>query len=98
MKFAVCAKHVPAGQLRFDQASRLLDRTGPGELNDVDRHAKVQVPVVKTCDETIRRFAQYGKDANHVGFAILFPDRRLQPKWRNQEVAHTHQTIDPSRR
>jgi len=39
MKVAVCAKHVPAGRLRFDEASKLLDRTGPGELNDVDRHA-----------------------------------------------------------
>jgi electron transfer flavoprotein beta subunit len=39
MKFAVCAKHVPAGHLRFDDASKLLDRTGPGELNVVDKHA-----------------------------------------------------------
>src|SRR5579871_4551351 len=39
MKFAVCAKHVPAGRLRFDDVTKLLDRSGPGELNDVDRHA-----------------------------------------------------------
>src|SRR5581483_1476839 len=39
MKFAVCAKHVPAGHLRFDDAPKLLDRGGPGELNDVDKHA-----------------------------------------------------------
>ena len=50
MKFAVCAKHVPAGQLRFDEASRLLDRTGPGELNDVDRHAIEEALRLKEAD------------------------------------------------
>jgi electron transfer flavoprotein beta subunit len=39
MKVAVCVKHVPVGQLRIDPGTRRLDRTGPGELNDVDRNA-----------------------------------------------------------
>jgi electron transfer flavoprotein beta subunit len=39
MKLAVCVKHVPAGHLRFDEGPRLLDRSGPGELNTVDKNA-----------------------------------------------------------
>jgi electron transfer flavoprotein beta subunit len=39
MKVAVCVKHVPVGQLRIDPVSGRLDRSGPGELNDVDRNA-----------------------------------------------------------
>jgi electron transfer flavoprotein beta subunit len=39
MKLAVCVKHVPAGHLRFDEGSGLLDRSGPGELNTTDKNA-----------------------------------------------------------
>jgi electron transfer flavoprotein beta subunit len=39
MKLAVCVKHVPAGHVRFDEGSRLLDRSGPGELNTTDKNA-----------------------------------------------------------
>ena len=39
MKLAVCVKHVPAGHLRFDEGSGLLDRSGPGELNGTDKNA-----------------------------------------------------------
>lgn len=39
MKIAVCVKCVPVGQLRMQPASNRLDRSGPGELNDVDRNA-----------------------------------------------------------
>jgi len=39
MKLAVCVKHVPAGHLRFDEGPGLLDRSGPGELNSVDKNA-----------------------------------------------------------
>jgi electron transfer flavoprotein beta subunit len=39
MKIAVCVKHVPDGRLRILPDSRRLDRSGPGELNDVDKNA-----------------------------------------------------------
>lgn len=39
MKLAVCVKHVPAGHLRFDEGPRVLDRSGPGELNGTDKNA-----------------------------------------------------------
>jgi electron transfer flavoprotein beta subunit len=39
MKIAVCVKHVPVSHLRIDPESRRLDRTGPGELNGVDKNA-----------------------------------------------------------
>jgi electron transfer flavoprotein beta subunit len=39
MKIAVCVKHVPAGRLRLDPSSKRLDRSGTGELNDVDLNA-----------------------------------------------------------
>jgi electron transfer flavoprotein beta subunit len=39
MKVAVCVKHVPDGQLRIDSGSKQLDRSGPGELNKVDKNA-----------------------------------------------------------
>ncbi len=39
MKIAVCVKHVPVGQLRIDPVTKRLDRSGPGELNDVDKNA-----------------------------------------------------------
>src|ERR1700682_1027910 len=39
MKIAVCVKHVPAGRLRLDPGTKRLDRSGPGELNDVDLNA-----------------------------------------------------------
>jgi electron transfer flavoprotein beta subunit len=39
MKIAVCVKHVPAGRLGITPGSFRLDRSGPGELNDVDRNA-----------------------------------------------------------
>ena len=39
MKLAVCVKHVPAGHLRFDEGPKLLDRSGPGELNGTDKNA-----------------------------------------------------------
>ncbi len=39
MKIAVCVKHVPDGRLRILPDSWRLDRSGPGELNDVDKNA-----------------------------------------------------------
>jgi electron transfer flavoprotein beta subunit len=39
MKIAVCVKHVPDGRLRILPDSKRLDRSGPGELNDVDKNA-----------------------------------------------------------
>jgi electron transfer flavoprotein beta subunit len=39
MKIAVCVKHVPVGQLRMQPDMKRLDRSGPGELNDADKHA-----------------------------------------------------------
>ena len=35
----MCVKHVPAGRLSIAPDSFRLDRSGPGELNDVDRNA-----------------------------------------------------------
>jgi electron transfer flavoprotein beta subunit len=39
MKVAVCVKHVPVGTLRIQPESGHLDRSGPGELNAVDKNA-----------------------------------------------------------
>jgi electron transfer flavoprotein beta subunit len=39
MKIAVCVKHVPTGQLRFDGSQERLDRSGPGEINPGDTNA-----------------------------------------------------------
>jgi len=39
MKIAVCVKHVPTGRLVVQTESLRLDRSGPGELNDVDKNA-----------------------------------------------------------
>jgi electron transfer flavoprotein beta subunit len=39
MKIAVCVKHVPVGRLGIVPDSLRLDRSGPGELNDVDKNA-----------------------------------------------------------
>jgi electron transfer flavoprotein beta subunit len=39
MKIAVCVKHVPDGRLRIAPESKRLDRSGPGELNKVDKNA-----------------------------------------------------------
>jgi electron transfer flavoprotein beta subunit len=39
MKIAVCVKHVPVGRLRIHPDSGRLDRSGPGELNAVDKNA-----------------------------------------------------------
>src|ERR1700722_13111364 len=39
MRIAVCVKSVPDGRLHIDTGSMRLDRSGPGELNDVDRYA-----------------------------------------------------------
>lgn len=47
MKIAVCVKHVPTGQLRLPPDSRRLDRSGPGELNSVDRNAVEAALVLK---------------------------------------------------
>lgn len=38
-KIAVCVKHIPDGQLRFDAGSMRLVRNGEGELNAVDPNA-----------------------------------------------------------
>jgi electron transfer flavoprotein beta subunit len=48
MKIAVCVKHVPDGNLRIDDASSRLDRTGRGELNDTDVNAIEQALRIKT--------------------------------------------------
>jgi electron transfer flavoprotein beta subunit len=50
MKLAVCVKHVPAGHLRFDEGPRLLDRSGPGELNSSDKNAIEEALRVKERD------------------------------------------------
>jgi electron transfer flavoprotein beta subunit len=39
MKIAVCVKHVPVGHLHIRPDTKRLDRSGPGELNDVDKNA-----------------------------------------------------------
>jgi electron transfer flavoprotein beta subunit len=39
MKIAVCVKQVPTGNLRISPDSNRLDRSGPGELNSVDKNA-----------------------------------------------------------
>jgi electron transfer flavoprotein beta subunit len=39
MRIAVCVKHVPDGRLRIEPESKRLDRSGPGELNKVDKNA-----------------------------------------------------------
>ena len=39
MKIAVCVKHVPAGRVRMHPDTLQLERSGPGELNDFDKHA-----------------------------------------------------------
>jgi electron transfer flavoprotein beta subunit len=39
MKIAVCVKHVPDGRPRLDADGKQLDRSGPGDLNAVDRYA-----------------------------------------------------------
>jgi electron transfer flavoprotein beta subunit len=39
MKIAVCVKHVPDGRLRLDPHNNRLVRSGPGDLNQVDRYA-----------------------------------------------------------
>lgn len=39
MKIAVCVKQVPTGNLRISPDSKRLDRSGPGELNSVDKNA-----------------------------------------------------------
>jgi electron transfer flavoprotein beta subunit len=39
MKIAVCVKHTPSGHLRMHPDSLRLDRSGPGELNGVDKNA-----------------------------------------------------------
>jgi electron transfer flavoprotein beta subunit len=39
MKIAVCVKQVPDGRLRIVPDSMRLDRSGPGDLNNVDRFA-----------------------------------------------------------
>src|SRR5438874_12092908 len=39
MKISVCLKHVPDGRLRILPDEMRLDRTGPGDLNRVDRYA-----------------------------------------------------------
>jgi electron transfer flavoprotein beta subunit len=38
-RIAVCVKHVPDGRLRIEPDSKRLDRSGPGELNKVDKNA-----------------------------------------------------------
>jgi electron transfer flavoprotein beta subunit len=39
MRVLVCVKHVPDGVLRFRPDSLRLERSGPGDLNSVDRYA-----------------------------------------------------------
>jgi electron transfer flavoprotein beta subunit len=39
VKIAICAKHVPAGELQLDPGSLRLDRSGESELNRRDRAA-----------------------------------------------------------
>src|SRR5262245_15578996 len=39
VKIVVCVKHVPGGRLRIDPGTKCLDRSGPGELNAVDKNA-----------------------------------------------------------
>src|SRR5437764_573278 len=54
MKVAVCVKHVPGGNLRIDPASKRLDRSGPGELNSVGKHAiEERLPAVVAVSDSI---------------------------------------------
>ena len=39
MRIVVCVKHVPSGRWRLDPASMTVERSGPGELNGVDKNA-----------------------------------------------------------
>lgn len=39
MKVVVCVKHVPVGRVRLLPDTHRLDRSGPGEINDFDKHA-----------------------------------------------------------
>jgi len=39
MKIAVCVKHVPCGRVRMQPDTLRLERGGPGELNEFDKHA-----------------------------------------------------------
>jgi electron transfer flavoprotein beta subunit len=39
MKVVVCVKHVPDGRVRLDPVSKQIDRTGSGDINEMDRYA-----------------------------------------------------------
>lgn len=52
MKVAVCVKHVPDGQLRIDPGSKHLDRSGPGDLNKVDKNAIEEALCIKGDSDT----------------------------------------------
>jgi electron transfer flavoprotein beta subunit len=52
MKIAVCVKHVPDGRLRMHSESKRLDRSGPGELNKVDKNAIEEALRLKGQDGT----------------------------------------------
>ncbi|HEX5588596.1 MAG TPA: electron transfer flavoprotein subunit beta/FixA family protein [Acidimicrobiia bacterium] len=39
MKVVVCVKHVPVGRVRMLPDTHRLDRSGPGEINEFDKHA-----------------------------------------------------------
>jgi electron transfer flavoprotein beta subunit len=47
VKIVVCVKHVPEGRLRLDPGVNRLDRSGPGDLNGVDRYAVEEALRVK---------------------------------------------------
>jgi electron transfer flavoprotein beta subunit len=51
MKIAVCVKHVPAGRLRLDPGTKRLDRSGTGDLNDVDTNAVEEALQMKEANE-----------------------------------------------
>ena len=63
MKLAVCVKHVPAGHLRFDEGPRLLDRSGPGELNGTDKNAIEEALRLKEAGDAEVVVVSMGPDA-----------------------------------
>jgi electron transfer flavoprotein beta subunit len=71
MKIAVCAKAVPEGtaQRRIDPATKRLDRSGEGTLNQFDVHA---------VEEALKLRDEAGPEAAEVVIVSLGPERALE--------------------
>jgi electron transfer flavoprotein beta subunit len=70
MKIAVCAKYVPdaAAHARIDPETKMLDRSGEGELNQFDVHAV----------EEALKLKEAGAEAGEVVIVSLGPERALE--------------------